>query len=154
MQSQTQLLQHLQRRPAAWAWAQAWQSGSAAAPAAPPRYRFHERLRRPSDRGYGGRSAAPRASGSPAAPAAAGPAPGARQEQPAGKELLLLVDGHNLAYRFYYALATSRAGGLATSTGIPTSVSHGFLRGLRAALAAEQPAALAVAFDHPGGSFR
>ncbi len=127
-----------------------------------PRYRFHERLRlrlawrsrgasevcASTCRGYSSRHAAP-----PGAPAAARAAAGAAQ-QAGGKELLLLVDGHNLAYRFYYALATRRAGGLTTSTGIPTSVSHGFLRGLRAALAAEQPAALAVAFDHPGGSFR
>lgn len=70
------------------------------------------------------------------------------------QDLLLLVDGHNLAYRFYYALAASRNGGLTTSTGIPTSITHGFLRGLKKMLAEEKPTAVAVAFDHPGGSFR
>ena len=66
----------------------------------------------------------------------------------------MLIDGHNLAYRFYYALATSKAGGLTTSTGLTTSISHCFLKGLKKVLATERPHALAVAFDHPGGSFR
>lgn len=43
---------------------------------------------------------------------------------------LLLVDGHSLAYRSFYAFAYSREGGLRTSTGIPTSVSFGFLKSL------------------------
>lgn len=67
---------------------------------------------------------------------------------------LLLVDGHSLAFRAYYAFAKSRDGGLRTSTGIPTSVCHGFLSALMEVLGNEQPAALAIAFDRPEPTFR
>ncbi|MGB5900517.1 MAG: hypothetical protein WBG66_20170, partial [Geitlerinemataceae cyanobacterium] len=48
---------------------------------------------------------------------------------------LLLIDGHSLAFRAYFAFAKSRQGGLRTSTGIPTSVCFGFLKSLSEAIA-------------------
>ncbi|MGB7085409.1 MAG: hypothetical protein WBD47_07640, partial [Phormidesmis sp.] len=51
-------------------------------------------------------------------------------DKPVDKPTLMLVDGHSLAFRSYYAFARSRDGGLRTSTGIPTSVCFGFLKSL------------------------
>ncbi|MBC8120226.1 MAG: hypothetical protein H7Y22_00125, partial [Gemmatimonadaceae bacterium] len=42
--------------------------------------------------------------------------------------VFLLVDGHSLAYRAFYAYARGAEGGLRTSMGIPTSVSYGFIK--------------------------
>ncbi|MEB3273386.1 MAG: DNA polymerase I [Prochlorothrix sp.] len=67
---------------------------------------------------------------------------------------LLLVDGHSLAFRAYYAFAKSRDGGLRTSTGIPTSVCHGFLNALTEVISTETPSAIAIAFDRPEPTFR
>ena len=67
---------------------------------------------------------------------------------------LLLIDGHALAFRAYYAFAKSREGGLRTSMGIPTSVTYGFLRALMDVLGQEQPQALGVAFDLGVPTFR
>lgn len=67
---------------------------------------------------------------------------------------LLLVDGHSLAFRSYYAFAKSRDGGLRTSTGIPTSISFGFLKTLLEVIHAEETDHLAVAFDLGGPTFR
>ena len=66
----------------------------------------------------------------------------------------ILVDGHSLAFRSYYALAKSRDGGLSTSTGIPTSVSFGFLKSLIEVMAVQDPQYLAVAFDLGLPTFR
>ncbi|NJK28493.1 MAG: hypothetical protein HC925_08615 [Coleofasciculaceae cyanobacterium SM2_3_26] len=66
----------------------------------------------------------------------------------------LLVDGHSLAYRSYYAHAKSYRGGLRTSTGIPTSATYGFLKALLQAIATHQPGYLAVAFDRDEPTFR
>ncbi len=68
--------------------------------------------------------------------------------------LLLLVDGHSLAFRSYYAFAKSRDGGLKTTTGIPTSVCFGFLKALFEVLAKETPQGVAVAFDLGKETFR
>ncbi|MGK7907319.1 MAG: DNA polymerase I [Synechococcus sp.] len=70
------------------------------------------------------------------------------------KTKLLLVDGHSLAYRSYYAFALSREGGLRTSTGIPTSVAYGFTKSLLDTLAQEAPTHVAIAFDTPQPTFR
>ena len=43
------------------------------------------------------------------------------------KPLFILLDGHSLAFRAYYALNNSRRGPLLTSTGIPTSICFGFI---------------------------
>ncbi|MDS3860072.1 DNA polymerase I [Thermosynechococcaceae cyanobacterium BACA0444] len=67
---------------------------------------------------------------------------------------LLLVDGHSLAFRSYYAFAKGRDGGLRTSTGIPTSISFGFLKTLLEVIQTEQTDHLAVAFDLGGPTFR
>jgi DNA polymerase-1 len=65
-----------------------------------------------------------------------------------------LVDGHSLAFRSYYAHAKGRDGGLRTSTGIPTSVTFGFLKALLEVLDAEKPDYVAVAFDLDEPTFR
>lgn len=70
------------------------------------------------------------------------------------KPTLVLVDGHSLAFRAYYAFAKGREGGLRTSTGIPTSVCYGFLKNLLDLLKTEKPHYLAVAFDLGGPTFR
>ena len=41
------------------------------------------------------------------------------------KPLLLLVDGHSLAFRSFYAFSKGGEGGLATKDGRPTSVTYG-----------------------------
>ena len=68
--------------------------------------------------------------------------------------LFLLVDGHSLAFRSYYAYAKSRQGGLKTSTGIPTSVCFGFLKALLEAIASQKPQSIAIAFDLEAPTFR
>jgi DNA polymerase I len=70
------------------------------------------------------------------------------------KPLFLLVDGHSLAFRSYYAFAYRGEGGLRTSTGIPTSVCFGFLKSLLDILDKEQPQAVAIAFDLAAPTFR
>ncbi|MGB3789525.1 MAG: DNA polymerase, partial [Phormidesmis sp.] len=72
----------------------------------------------------------------------------------ADKPLLMLVDGHSLAFRSYYAFARSRDGGLRTSTGIPTSVCFGFLKSLMDTLESEKPDYAAVTFDLSEPTFR
>jgi 5'-3' exonuclease len=64
-----------------------------------------------------------------------------------GDRTLLLVDGHSLAFRSYYAFAYRADGGLRTSTGIPTSICYGFLSSLLEFLKWQQPDAVAIAFD-------
>ena len=67
--------------------------------------------------------------------------------------LLLLVDGHSLAFRSYYALA-KRDGGLSTSGGIPTSVTHGFLKTLLETAQALRPQGVIITFDTGQPTFR
>ncbi len=67
---------------------------------------------------------------------------------------LLLIDGHSLAFRSYYAFAKGRDGGLRTSTGVPTSVSYGFIKALLETIEAENPDYLAIAFDLGGPTYR
>jgi DNA polymerase-1 len=69
-------------------------------------------------------------------------------------KLFILIDGHSLAFRAYYAFAKSRSGPLRTSTGIPTSVCFGFLNSLMQLLETQKPTYLAVAFDLAAPSFR
>ncbi len=59
------------------------------------------------------------------------------------RPLLLLLDGHSLAYRAYFALPDT----LRTSTGELTNAIHGFISMLVRLLVERQPAAVAVAFD-------
>lgn len=67
---------------------------------------------------------------------------------------IVLVDGHSLAFRAYYAFAKGRDGGLRTKSGIPTSVSYGFLKALLETVEAEKPDYLAIAFDLGGATYR
>jgi DNA polymerase-1 len=60
-----------------------------------------------------------------------------------GRPLLLLLDGHSLAYRAFFALPDS----LRTSSGELTNAVHGFISMLIRLLVERQPAAVAVAFD-------
>src|SRR5262245_35269448 len=61
---------------------------------------------------------------------------------------LLLLDGHSLAYRAFFALPTD----LATKAGTVTNAVYGFTSMLTKVLADEKPDYIAVAFDTPGGS--
>jgi DNA polymerase-1 len=72
----------------------------------------------------------------------------------ATRPTFILVDGHSLAFRSYFAFAKGRDGGLRTKTGIPTSVCFGFLKSLLEVMGTEQPQAMAVAFDLGLPTFR
>jgi DNA polymerase-1 len=77
---------------------------------------------------------------SPSAPAAAGPRP-----------RLLLLDGHSLAYRAFFALPVEN---FSTTTGQPTNAVYGFTSMLINVLRDEQPSHVAVAFDVGRKTFR
>ncbi len=68
--------------------------------------------------------------------------------------LLILIDGHSLAFRSFYAFATSRQGALRTSEGIPTSICFGFVNSLIQVIQSQQPQSLAIAFDLSVPTFR
>lgn len=68
--------------------------------------------------------------------------------------LFIIIDGHSLAFRAYYALAKAKKGALKTSTGIPTSVCFGFLNSLFQLIDQYQPQFLAIAFDLKEPTFR
>jgi DNA polymerase-1 len=70
------------------------------------------------------------------------------------QSLLILVDGHSLAFRAYYAFNNSRQSPLMTSTGIPTSICFGFINSLLQVLATESPQFMAIAFDLGDPTFR
>ena len=63
---------------------------------------------------------------------------------------LLLLDGHSLAYRAFYALPTD----LATRTGTITNAVYGFTSMLIKMLGDEKPDYIAVAFDTGAPTFR
>lgn len=64
---------------------------------------------------------------------------------------LLLLDGHSLAYRAFYALPVEN---FSTTTGQPTNAVYGFTSMLVNLLRDEQPTHVAVAFDVSRRSFR
>lgn len=66
----------------------------------------------------------------------------------------IMVDGHSLAFRSFYAFAKGREGGLRTSTGIPTSACFGFLKSLLEVMASSEPQYMAIAFDLGLPTFR
>ncbi|MDZ8053088.1 MAG: DNA polymerase I [Aulosira sp. ZfuVER01] len=72
----------------------------------------------------------------------------------ATRPTFILVDGHSLAFRSYFAFAKGRDGGLRTKTGIPTSVCFGFIKSLLEVMATQQPQAMAIAFDLGLPTFR
>lgn len=64
---------------------------------------------------------------------------------------LMLIDGHSLAYRAFYALPVDS---FQTKTGQHTNAIHGFISMLINLLSNEKPDALAIAFDISRFSFR
>jgi len=64
---------------------------------------------------------------------------------------LLLVDGHSLAYRAFYALPVEN---FASPDGQPTNAIHGFISMLLQVVEAENPTHIAVAFDVSRDTFR
>jgi DNA polymerase-1 len=67
------------------------------------------------------------------------------------RPLLLLLDGHSLAYRAFYALPVEN---FSTTTGQPTNAVYGFTSMLINVLRDEAPTHLAVAFDVSRETFR
>ncbi|MAK16015.1 MAG: DNA polymerase I [Cyanobium sp. MED195] len=68
--------------------------------------------------------------------------------------LLLLVDGHSLAFRSFYAFSKGGEGGLRTKEGIPTSVTYGFLKALLDNCKGLKPNSVMIAFDTAEPTFR
>jgi DNA polymerase I len=67
------------------------------------------------------------------------------------RERLLLLDGHSLAYRAFFALPPEN---FSTTTGQPTNAVYGFTAMLINVLRDEQPTHVAVAFDRSEPTFR
>src|SRR5487761_1437262 len=72
-------------------------------------------------------------------------------EPAARRERLLLLDGHSLAYRAFFALPPEN---FSTTTGQPTNAVYGFTAMLINALRDERPTHIAVAFDRGEPTFR
>ncbi len=70
------------------------------------------------------------------------------------KPILLLVDGHSLAFRSFYAFSKGGEGGLSTKDGIPTSVTYGFLKSLLDNCKILSPQGVTIAFDTAEPTFR
>jgi DNA polymerase I len=68
--------------------------------------------------------------------------------------MLLLVDGHSLAFRSFYAFAKGGEGGLSTKEGVPTSVTYGFLKALLENVKGLTPQGVVIAFDTAEPTFR
>ncbi|XCB30130.1 DNA polymerase I [Arcanobacterium hippocoleae] len=67
------------------------------------------------------------------------------------EKTLLLIDGHSMAFRSFYAL---QAESFRTESGIYTNAVHGFIKTLLRLMKDHNPTHVAVAFDLPGGTFR
>ena len=63
------------------------------------------------------------------------------------KPILLLVDGHSLAFRSFYAFSKGIDGGLTTKEGFPTSVTYGFLKSLLDNCKNISPEGVCITFD-------
>ncbi len=72
-------------------------------------------------------------------------------DQPAARPRLLLLDGHSLAYRAFFALPVEN---FSTTTGQSTNAVYGFTSMLINVLRDEQPTHLGVAFDVSRETFR
>ncbi len=70
------------------------------------------------------------------------------------KPTLLLVDGHSLAFRSFYAFTKGGEGGLTTKEGLPTSVTFGFLKSLLENCKTLSPQGVTIAFDTAEPTFR
>ena len=66
-------------------------------------------------------------------------------------ETLLVVDGHSLAFRAFFALPVDN---FSTSSGQATNAVWGFATMLAQVIDEEKPDHLCVAFDVKGGTFR
>lgn len=75
----------------------------------------------------------------------------APRDLPSDTPRLLLIDGHSMAYRAFFALPVDK---FATSTGQPTNAVFGFTSMLANLLRDEQPTHVAVAFDVGRTTFR
>src|SRR3712207_2277711 len=120
----------------------------------PARYRPRRRVPAPAWRGGGGRAflqvsvLLP----FPASPPPPAPSAGTNKPGPAGpRPRLLLLDGHSLAYRAFFALPVEN---FSTTTGQPTNAVYGFTSMLINVLRDEQPTHVAVAFDVGRKTFR
>lgn len=67
------------------------------------------------------------------------------------EETLLIIDGHSMAFRSFYALQPEL---FRTESGIYTNAVHGFANTLIRLNKNYRPSHIAVAFDLPGGTFR
>lgn len=65
---------------------------------------------------------------------------------------LLVIDGHAMAYRAYYAMQGQNL--THPGTGNPTGAIYGFFRMLYKLLLSNDPPMTVIAFDPPGGTFR
>ncbi|MFN5116495.1 MAG: DNA polymerase I [Cyanobacteriota bacterium] len=72
----------------------------------------------------------------------------------ATRPMLLLVDGHSLAFRSFYAFSKGGEGGLSTREGIPTSVTYGFLKAILDHCRGLTPQGVVIAFDTAEPTFR
>ena len=64
---------------------------------------------------------------------------------------IYLIDGHALIFKMYYAFLRRP---MINSKGMDTSILFGFTKYILELAEREKPTHLAVAFDHPGGTFR
>src|SRR3990172_9096440 len=60
-----------------------------------------------------------------------------------------IIDGSSCIYRAFHAIT-----GLATSKGLPTNATYGFIQTLRKIIKTREPDYMAIAFDVKGPSFR
>ncbi|WP_036903591.1 MULTISPECIES: DNA polymerase I [Prochlorococcus] len=74
--------------------------------------------------------------------------------QKQSRPILLLVDGHSLAFRSFYAFSKGGEGGLTTKDGLPTSVTFGFLKSLLDNCKSLSPQGVTIAFDTAEPTFR
>ena len=79
------------------------------------------------------------------------PGPAQSPQAPARRGRLLLLDGHSLAFRAFFALPLEN---FSTTTGQPTNAVYGFTSMLINVLRDEQPTHVAVAFDRSEPTFR
>ena len=76
------------------------------------------------------------------------------QKEVVSKPILLLVDGHSLAFRSFYAFRRGSEGGLTTKEGFPTSVTYGFLKSLLDNCKSISPEGVCITFDTEKPTFR
>ena len=76
---------------------------------------------------------------------------GATQKGTDQRDLLLLLDGHSVAYRAFFALPIEN---FSTTTGQPTNAVYGFTAMLINVLRDEKPTHVAIAFDRSEPTFR